>query len=337
MHHRLPLLILIASLGSACATSYQSPSPTRAEVQEVRAEIDSLTPERRALTLAEATAVARPVFEAIAADAARICRTVAEADSCTMPSFAVDDLDHVNARAGYSPQHDPEISLTRGLVEYLADQPDALAMVIGHEYGHLITAHVAVKKEGDGTAASIMAAALTVLAAAAQASDGNVYYRGSPSPGYSQREMEAYLRNSADPHGAYEWFSRGEELEADYIGTYLATRSGYNPTGAALLELGALAQRDSLSALEKRDRQLAWSYWDTHPYSPDRAARVAVQESKPGEEPYSPDRAARIRETLEEIELLKAKGYDRPIPPRLILEIQDDTAAFHSLEELVAP
>ena len=84
-----------------------------------------------------------------------------------------------------------------------------------------------------------------------------------------------------------------------------------------LIELGALSQRDNLSPLDKQDRRLSFAYWDTHPY---RAAR-----------------AARIRETLEEIEFVRSKGYARPLPPELILEIQDSNESFHTLEELVRP
>ena len=84
-----------------------------------------------------------------------------------------------------------------------------------------------------------------------------------------------------------------------------------------LIELGALSRRDTLSPLEKEDRRLSFAYWDTHPYS---AAR-----------------AARIRETLEEIEFVRSKGYARPLPPELILEIQDSNESFHTLEELVRP
>jgi len=279
-----------------------------------------MDPQRQTLSLDEADALARPIFDAISEDAARICRTVAEADSCRVPAFEIVDVDTVNARSGYNLQKEPGISLTRGLVEHLADHPDGLAMVIGHEYGHLIGAHVVVRKTSDGTAESIMGAALSVLAATSQVAGGgntNVTYRRAGGPVYSQKEIDEYLKNTADPEGSYEWFSRAEELEADYIGTYLATRNGYMPDGSALVELGALKQRDELSSLEKEDRRLTYAYWDTHPYSPDRAARV--------------------RETLEEIELLKSKGYARPIPPKLILEIQDNNAAFHSLEELVAP
>lgn len=320
-----PYALIVAIVGAllltgCTGTQYRSPGASRADVAEIREVVSSTTPDSRTLSLAEASALATPVFNEIAADAAMICRTVSEADSCSVPAFEVVDLDLVNARAGYDLQNDPKITLTRGLIEYLEDQPDELALVIGHEYGHLIAAHVGERQPPDSGGQGILSSALTALAAAsiAVASEGQVMISPS-SMGrvYSQSEVDAYLRDTADPEGNYDWFSHAEEIEADYIGTYLACRSGYAPSGDALIELGALSQRDELSPIEKEDQRLSFAYWDTHPYS---AAR-----------------AARIQATLEEIELVRSKGYVRPLPPRLILEIQDDNEAFHSLEELAAP
>jgi hypothetical protein len=317
---RFPSILLMAGVCAACAgTNYQSPAPTRDEVKDVQAQVESASPERQPLTWAQADALARPIFNSISEDAARICRTVSEADSCLVPEFEVVDLDHVNSRALYDMQNDPNISLTRGLVEQLADQKDELALVIGHEYGHLITAHVEDGKQDGGDAGNALGSMLSVLAAASLAvvSDGNVRYQPITGPSYSQREIDEYMRTSADPHGVYKWFSKAEELEADYIGTYLATRGGYSPTGSAFIEIGALDLRDQVSSLEKQDLNIKYEYWDTHPYNAERAAH--------------------IQETLEEIETLKSMGYARPIPPRLIQDITDNNAAFHSLEELVGP
>jgi Zn-dependent protease with chaperone function len=314
------LLALVILLGGCASTEYQSPGASREEVAEVRAEVEATTPDSQTLTLAEANALVSPIFHKISTDAAMICRTVSEADSCSVPGFEVVDLDLVNARAGYDLQNQPKITLTRGLIEYLADQPDELALVIGHEYGHLIAAHVGERQAPGAGGSSILGSALSALAAAsiAVATEGQVMVSPSTfSGGYNQREIDEYLRDTADPEGNYDWFSGAEEIEADYIGTYLATRSGYAPSGAVLIELGALSQRDNLSPLDKQDRRLSFAYWDTHPYS---AAR-----------------AARIRETLEEVEFLRSKGYARPLPPELILEIQDSNESFHTLEELVRP
>lgn len=311
---------LVVLLAAGCAgTEYQSPDPTREAVADVRAQVQAAVPASQALTLMQASALATPVFHGIADDAAMVCRTVSEADSCTTPAFEVVDLALVNARAGYDLQNEPRITLTRGLIEYLADQPDELALIIGHEYGHLIAAHVRERQPPGAAGQSILGSALSVLAAASisVASDGQVMVNPAAGASRSQAEIDSYLRDTADPGGNYDWFNGAEEIEADYIGTYLAVRSGYDPSGAALIALGALKQRDQRSPLEKEDLRLSFAYWDTHPYSAGRAARIQA--------------------TLDEIEQLRSKGYARPLPPSLILEIQDNNAAFHSLEELVSP
>ncbi|HEY5647431.1 MAG TPA: M48 family metalloprotease [Pseudomonadales bacterium] len=316
----LPLLSGWLLLAGCAGTSYQPPAPSREAVEDVRTRVAATVPERAPLGIEAATVIATPIFRKIAEDAAMVCRTVAEADSCSVPGFQVLDLDLVNARAGYDLQNRPQVSVSRGLVEYLADQPDELALVIGHEYGHLIAAHVGEREPPASNGDGAVSAALAALAAAsvAVATDSRVRISaGRSGHAPSRAEIDQYLRDTADPDGSYDWFSRAEELEADYLGTYLAVRSGYAPTGAALMELGALGRQDSLTALEKEARQVSYAYWDTHPWSADRAAR--------------------LRATLAEIELVLSKGYARPLPPRLILELQDDNGAFHSLEELAAP
>ena len=84
-----------------------------------------------------------------------------------IPGFEIVDDQRVNARATIDRDQGPSITLTRGLVEHFADQEAELALIIGHEYGHLIAAHI---EEGERRAAfnsNVMSAALTVLAAGA--------------------------------------------------------------------------------------------------------------------------------------------------------------------------
>jgi len=162
-----PVFAMLVMFCAGCAgTQYQSPDPTREEVADIRAQVEATTPDRQVLTLAEANALATSIFHEITTDAAMICRTVSEADSCGVPAFEVIDLELVNARAGYDLQNEPKITLTRGLIEYLADQPDELALVIGHEYGHLIAAHVGERKVPGAGGQSILGSALSALAAA---------------------------------------------------------------------------------------------------------------------------------------------------------------------------
>ena len=318
MHYRPLLLLLIAGVTSACSTTnYKSPSPDSAAVASVRAQTETVVPDRTFLTVSEADAIARPIFDAISEDAVRICRTIAEADSCIAPAFEVEAGAYVNAYVKFDQQNRSTISLTRDLVEYLADQPGEIALVIGHQYGHLIAAHVEEDASKGEMADSVLSTTLSILSAVTIGAGSSGAYGRVSGPVYSQAEIDAYLANDNSLDPAYTIFSNSQELEADYIGTYLASRSGYQPTGNALIEIGALEIRDTESSMSKLDTSVPFSYWDTHPYSPKRVAR--------------------IQETLEEIERLKAKGYARPIPPQMILDITDNNAAFHSLEELVAP
>ena len=320
MELRLVPILLLTGLCTACATpNYKSPAPTRAEVADVRSQIESAEPDSQPLSFAEAQAISYPIYSAIRDDAARICRTVSEADTCVMPAFEILDVGLVNARAGFDQDGNPTISMTRGLVEHFAEEPDELALVIGHEYGHLIAAHIEEGERNGKLAGNIMGTTLSILAATsmAVANGNNTYYGSSSGPVYSQQQINEVLQGSRSSDPKYRSFSKGQELEADYIGTYLATRSGYSPTGSALIEISALEMRDGLTPVEKQDQEIPFAFWDTHPNSADRTARV--------------------RETLEEIDVLKAKGYARPIPPRLILDITDNNEAFHSLEELIAP
>ena len=60
---------LVVALGvcvvcAACTTvSYQSPAPSPAEVDSARAKVASTEPHSRTLTLAEAQALAKPIFD----------------------------------------------------------------------------------------------------------------------------------------------------------------------------------------------------------------------------------------------------------------------------------
>jgi Zn-dependent protease with chaperone function len=312
MYERPTLILCWAILAGGCAGGgYQSPAPSRAEIAEVRAQVSAEQPVHRPLTLLEAEAIVVPIFATMVSDSARICRTLARAESCDKPVFEVQDLDYVNAFASVSPAGQSRIALTRGLIEHFEDQPDELALVIGHQYAHLITGQVSRSQPGDNLAGDIISSTMSILSAAGPAAS-----TGNSGGVYSQAEIDAYLRS--DIHlEAYDSFSRAEEREADYLGTYLAARSGFSPSGRALIEIGALKRRDPLSLFDKLDMEVPFAFWDTHTYSADRAAR--------------------IQETLEEIAWLRSKGYVRPLPPRMILELTDNNEAFHSLEELVIP
>jgi len=310
-------ILTAAALLSGCAsTEFQSPAPSRGDVAEIKEQINAQRPDYQAMSQLEAQAAAIPVFNAMAADAGMLCRTLAEAQSCDEPYFQVDDSDLINATAEYEANGRPSITLTRGLVEHFADQPDELALVVGHQYAHLISGQIQPDNPGDSLAADLLNSTMSILSAAGTSNQSGPYRRTGPATVYSRAEIDDYL-NSDIHHEAFASFTKAEEREADYLATYLAARNGYVPSSSVLIEIGALKLRDPLSLYDKLDQEVPFSYWDTHTYSPDRAARVDA--------------------TLEEIEWLKSKGYLRPIPPKLIVQMTDNNDTIHSLEDLVYP
>lgn len=320
MLHRALQILTTAALLSGCAgTEYQSPAPSRGDVAEIKEQISTERPDYQAMSQFEAQAAATPVFNAMAADAGMLCRTLAEAQSCDEPYFQVDDSDRINAFAEYEANGRPSIILTRGLVEHFADQPDELALIIGHQFAHLISGQIQPGSAGDTLAADLLNSTMSVLSAAGAAggsADRGPYGRSRPPTAYSRAEISDYL-NSDIHQQAFASFTKAEEREADYLATYLAARNGYLPDGSMLIEIGALKLRDPLSLYDKLDQEVPFAYWDTHTYSADRAARIEA--------------------TLEEMAWLKSKGYLRPVPPKLIVQMTDNNDTIHSLEDLVYP
>ena len=81
------------------------------------------------------------------------------------------------------------------------------------------------------------------------------------------------VRSGSRLGGEIGWksYSVAEENEADYIGTYIMSRAGYDPSGAAILF-------DKLGQLNPRAVDGA-SFGSTHPSSPEREARnVKIRE-----------------------------------------------------------
>ena len=309
----------MALILTGCAgTEYSSAPAKRADLTDVKAEISATQPAAQQLGAIAARDQATEIFAALSIDAGMLCRTLSEAASCDTPYFEVEDSNQLNAASRYEADGRPSITLTRALVELLADEPDALAWMIAHQYGHLITGQVSPAAPGDSLAEDLLNSTMSVLAAAGTASSSRSGPYGSVhrGPAYSRSEIDDYL--NSDIHGdAYDSYSKAEEREADYLATYLAVRNGFVPDGSALVELGALQQRDPRSLYDKLDQQVPFEYWDTHTYSADRVVRV--------------------RNTLSEIDWLKSKGYVRPIPPKLINELNESNQSLHSLEDLVYP
>ena len=297
-------ILLIAG----CATPiYKSPSPTSHAVKAVKQEIATFNPSRTQLSLSDAKELALPIFEAMRYDATQVCMVMGEADTCARSEFVVLNEAHINAYAGPNDEGQPTVTLTRGLIEQFANEPDELGLIVGHEFGHLLAAHPEEGRKNAERSGAVLGAALAILSAAAMASsnaDHQAVYGPSVRPLFSQEYMSYVIQgtlasgNKLGKAMAYKVFSKGQENEADYLGTYLAWRNGYRPEGQAFVELGALADKDMFSESQKRRDQKPYAFWNSHPTDANRAARVNA--------------------TLSEIEALHAGGQERPLPPKFV-------------------
>lgn len=142
--------------------------------------------------------------------------------------------------------------ITRQLLGLMNDESE-LAMVLGHEAGH-ITARHSAERQRTGILSQLGALIVGVLTGSGQI---------------------AQLAGQVG-QGLFLQYSRSQELEADDLGVRYMTAAGYDPNGAA----GILASLGIWSDLEGRfrgreDDQRATPSWArTHPLSADRVRRA---------------------------------------------------------------
>ena len=217
------------------------------------------------------------------------------------------DENYVNAYAGPNEAGRPTVTMTRGLVEQFADERVELAMVMGHEFGHLLAGHPEEDRRNAERSGKALGITLALLSAVAMSMENANYQTMHGSNGYQPYTPEyvSYVVKGNLEAGytlgssiAYRVFSKGQENEADYLGTYLAWRNGFTPRGNAFLELGALADEDRVSKSQKQQDRMPLSFWNSHPTGAHRAAGVGA--------------------TLVEIERLHAAGQARPLPPKFV-------------------
>ena len=305
MFKNTSLLLCSAYLLSGCAAPiYKSPPAPSHAVEAARHQIEVLTPRKTTLSLDQADSIARPIFDSIVYDASQICMVMGEAETCSGFEFGVLDESHVNAYAGPNEAGQPTVTITRGLVEQFADESEELAIIVGHEFGHLLAAHPEEDRRNAERSGKALGATLALLSAVAMSMENANYQSayGTRTPLYSQDYIDYVVKGSSESGFslgssiAYGVFSRGQENEADYLGIYLAWRNGYRPQGDAFLELGALADEDKVSGSQKQQQHKPFAFWNSHPTDADRAARVGT--------------------TLAEIEGLHFDGQPRPLPPK---------------------
>jgi predicted Zn-dependent protease len=161
----------------------------------------------------------------------RVGQRIAQAVGNQLPNaswqFVVFDSPEVNAFA----LPGGKVGVYTGLLR-LATTDDELAVVMGHEIGHVIARHGAERM----SEANLLSLGGQVLGAGVQAYD----------PKYVQAFQLAYGAGATLgrtlPH------SRAQESEADHMGVVFAARAGYDPRAALTFWEKMVAQQKSASA-----------------------------------------------------------------------------------------
>ncbi len=163
-------------------------------------------------------------------------------------TFAVVDMAEPNAFS----LPGGEIFVSRGLL-VLANSEDELAGVLGHEIGHVAARHAARRVT--------RAAPLALVTALGAGLTGLV----SPAIGGLLGGVGG-LANSA----LLAPYSRNQEREADRVGQEIIADAGYDPAALSTF-LHTLEREEALH----RDQARAWSFFATHPPTPERVATTA--------------------------------------------------------------
>ncbi len=153
----------------------------------------------------------------------------------------IDDKDTMNAFSlpgGY-------VYVYKGLIDKM-DNDDQVAGVIGHEVGHIVAKHALKRLQA--------AYGTTILEGAAIASRN-----GALASGINLTASSIFFQNS-----------REDEFQADRLGVKYMKLAGYDPRQMRVM-LGKL-----LAEQYKKGPQ-PMSYWRTHPYIPQRMAKVDAE------------------------------------------------------------
>jgi Zn-dependent protease with chaperone function len=127
---------------------------------------------------------------------------------------------------------------------------DEIAFVLSHEAAHHVARHLSKQQQGQMLGALILGGLVAATGA------------GSANPAANQRAIEDAMNVGAFV-GGRAW-SQDFELEADWLGAFIAARAGFDPErGAAVFARPALASSGGPVILS------------THPASPQRTALAA--------------------------------------------------------------
>ncbi len=193
-------LLLAAWLVSACDVT---PVPRIPAPEDGSARLPAVSPQQ----FLEVAQDVEPVAEAV-------CRTETPDQNC---DFAIlvdrDPRSGVNAFQTLDREGRPVIILTLGLIAIFENE-DELAFVLGHEAGHHIARHIPEQRRSAAEGARVFGEIATA---------GGADARGIARAA----ELGAFV-------GARS-YSRSAELEADAVGTVIASRAGYDPLAGARL------------------------------------------------------------------------------------------------------
>ncbi|MCH2186695.1 M48 family metallopeptidase [Myxococcota bacterium] len=151
-------------------------------------------------------------------------------------------------------------------IALLAQTDDELACVIGHEIAHVTEGHTtsgAWVNTGKRTLEVLVAVAAAAAAAGSQnqpLSDQQI--QGAANLGSMARFLVADV-----PVRISGW-NRGQENEADAMGTHYAARAGFDPSACALL----MARMNCHERANGADDGIWW--WKTHPVTTERILRI---------------------------------------------------------------
>jgi len=145
----------------------------------------------------------------------RVKSDIERAAAFKIGRFTLTDQKAANAFAGQDRNGESMVAITIPMIALLHDDPDAIAVLLGHEISHLVRKHGVSKKQRHDAAqaASIIGGvALGLL--------------GVPMAGTISSVAVSAVETS---------YSRDDEREADADGVELAVKAGYSPDGAVRL------------------------------------------------------------------------------------------------------
>ena len=135
----------------------------------------------------------------------------------------------------------------------VADNPDALAAVIGHEIAHVMEKHVAKRRTRQ---------TLTQVGAVAAAIGAGV----AGAPGVTQ-QAAANAASLGAELGINKPYDRAQETDADIVGMHYMARAGFDPRATV----------DLWKNMAKANRGSPPEFLSTHPSSDNRLARLAEE------------------------------------------------------------